>query len=163
MNEEFGKRVSVKDAEKYFKAHEDISNSIKSKTPLFQAAANPGNDPIDLTAVYTNSPKNAFVFDKELVIKMLSEPDADGDTPDYLMIHFAAKFEDGDGFKNGDPTLVILGCRKGKDNADKKISFLSMNLPTPGGEQPGGHSIAHFPPAHGIQNEMKSIEFTFTL
>lgn len=139
MNEQSGERITVEDANKYFKAYEQVKMGIARFTP---PAGLTGPDEImqhELGSAYAKSKFNCFIFKRTIIDELMALKDREGKTPEYLLIHFAAHPKDKP--NPGEPTLVIMGCNKDKDG-----DYISMNDTKPGGETPGKIVQAAFPP-----------------
>jgi len=156
MPTKFGEPISASDAQDYFNAYEKVKQQIAILRP-------PAGQYTQEANVYISSPKNAFVFERKLIETLFAQTDSNKKSPEYLMVHFAAKFKNGidsNGipYEIGEPTIVVLACNKKskteiiKFNADNGTNiredadvFNSMENDFPADETPGGVTQPIFP------------------
>lgn len=96
---------------------------------------------------------NGFIFSRELIERFFHDKDASKHA-EYLVVLLGAHPKDADGFKEGEPTVLVVGCNRFEEKG--KVTFRSTGLAEPADEHPP-HQF--FPEVPFRGNDM---EFTLT-
>jgi len=146
---QYGKIISAKEAQEYFTQYSKSKEGTNHQNKIFKKLP-PNTSQIpnvknnDLANAYSGCQINTFIFSKEIILQLLETPDSSGKTADFLAVHFAAKLPtDVDNGKEGEPTIVVLGCRQPEAN---KETFSSMSNQSSAAEHPGGVTTFNYQP-----------------
>jgi hypothetical protein len=139
--ETFGELINRSKADEYFKT---FNEEVKVGLSLHINSSSQSTKPDEvekkaLAASYCKSETNAFIFSRDIIKKLLSLSDKYGKKSEYLMILHAAHPRSY-GARQGEPTLVILGCNK-----DSNGNYHSMLDEFSFSETPGKKAIQQIP------------------
>lgn len=134
-----GTPIELTDAKLYVDEYIKLKKKLKSKvlTKVTQSERDGDND-LKKADKHFNSTTNAFIFSKETIMRFFDGTLNNGQTADYLVVFFAAKFKDDKDKSN--PTVVVAGVNE-KDAGE----YVSLNIDKPATEQPPSKVEYQFP------------------
>lgn len=133
-----GALISLDDAKHYVRRHLRIKETLQENVLSGLPPEPPA--PIQIVEKYYGDNTNAFLFDVEKLIHLLTSRDTNDELPKYLMVLTGAKFEEGSEDENT-PTIVLAGV----NYDEKEERYYSMKLEKPALQQPPNLSKVVFP------------------
>ena len=130
-----GALITAEDASKYVKNHLDIKGCLQENVLAGFGSTIPC---VENVKTFYNDNSNAFIFDVDQLLKLLSTEDGNKELPKYLMVLTGAKFHDGE--DKNTTTIVLAGVNK-----DEKGNFYSMTLDKPALQLPPKLANFEFP------------------
>ena len=128
-----GAAINADDANNYISQHVKTQKSLKEILSTIEGLP-------DDVRVHYNDESNAFLFDIDLIRRLIEERDSNDQRPQYLMVTLAEKYQVGEpGIYK--PTIVLAGVRYD----DKNDSYYRMSFNMPALQQSPPLQINGFP------------------
>ena len=131
-----GALITADEANQYVKKHLDIKGCLQENVLAGFGSTIPC---VENVKTFYNDNSNAFIFDVDQLMKLLSTEDGNKELPKYLMVFTGSKFEEGADINT--PTIVLAGV-----NYDTKTDrYYSMKLDKPALQYPDKINNQQFP------------------
>jgi len=130
---DFGKPIDRKEANTIIEKYTAIMETVQEQLgPAFKAARSKQSEKSNAEKLLLSG-YNGYIFTKALVQRFFDNGDSE-EKAEFLLVLVGAHPTDDGEFKEGEPTVLLVGCNRVEK--DDKITFTSLDIPQPADEHP---------------------------